>query len=305
MFIITALQVVAAQGQRHANYARQPAISAAPAEQRLRLTRQQINQLTDEYHLARAGVRRDRTETAIEVFLDYLAGGGYYRQVGFSHGVATSTAYNYTHDVVNYLHNTAADHISLPNPNEFHRLGSDITALDGTIKNIILYIDGVIIRIQRPDNAGDAYYCGRNGKSCDSLNVQYVVDKDGVVRHVIAGIPGSAHDKTAADWSGELRTFLDRLPANTVMLGDAAYRNLHPQVIVPFSGQLTPAQRIFNNSCTSLRQIVERTIGATELKWRMEQLKENRYPAKGGPLFASKCAVATCVLHNRFTNYLS
>jgi hypothetical protein len=121
---------------------------------------------------------------------------------------------------------------------------------------------------------------------------------------VIAGIPGSAHDKTAADWSIPLQTFLDQLPADIVVLGDAAYRNLHRNVIVPFSGQLTIPQRMFNDRCTSLRQIVERTIGATEIKWRMDQLKENRYPAKGGPLFASKCTVAACVLHNRFTNYL-
>jgi len=77
---------------------------------------------------------------------------------------------------------------------------------------VILYIDGFIVRIQRPDGAGDAFFCGRQGKSCDSLNIQYITDSKGQVRHVIAGLAGSTHDKTAASWSIALRQFLDALP---------------------------------------------------------------------------------------------
>lgn len=149
--------------------------------------------------------------------------------------------------------------------------------VDGSVKKVILYIDGVIIRIQRPDHAGDAYFYGRNGKSCDSTNVQYIVDKDRVVRHVTSGIPGSSHDKTAAEWSQALRQLLNGLPQDVAILGDAAYRVLYPNVVVPFTGcNLTAAQLQYNQQCTPLQQIVERSIGATELKWRMEQLKENR-----------------------------
>ena len=50
-----------------------------------------------------------------------------------------------------------------------------------------MYIDGYIARIQRPDGAGDAYFCGRHGKSCDSLNTQYISDQHGLVRHIITG----------------------------------------------------------------------------------------------------------------------
>jgi len=93
---------------------------------------------------------------------------------------------------------------------------------------VILYIDGFFVRIQRPDGAGDAFFCGRHGKSCESLNVQYVTDSKGPVRHVITGLASSStHDKTAASWSIALRQFLDALPDGYVMLGDAAYRGLH------------------------------------------------------------------------------
>lgn len=171
---------------------------------------------------------------------------------------------------------------------------------------VLLYIDGFIVKIQRPDHAGDAYFCGRHGKSCDSLNVQYVVDKSGFVRHIITGLSGSTHDKTAASWSLPLRQFLDGLPNGYVVLGDAAYRGLHQNVITPLinNGQLTAANLAYNAACTRIRQIVERSIGATELKWRIQQLKDNRIAAKKGVLFASQCTVAAAVLHNRFTNFL-
>ena len=170
---------------------------------------------------------------------------------------------------------------------------------------VVLYIDGFIVRIQRPDHAGDSYFCGRHGKSCDSLNVQYVTDKWGRIRHVITGLSGSTHDKTAASWSIPLRQFFDALPDGFVVLGDAAYRGLHGKVITPVvNNNLTPAQQAFNNACTRIRQIVERSIGALELKWRVQQLKDNRIAAKKNVVFASQCTLAAAVLHNRFTNFL-
>jgi hypothetical protein len=170
---------------------------------------------------------------------------------------------------------------------------------------VLLYIDGFIVKIQRPDGAGDSYFCGRHGKSCDSINVQYISDKYGRVRHVITGLSGSTHDKTAAAWSHQLRHFLNGLPAGYVILGDPAYRGFHPNVISTFTGHnLSADQQSFNDACTRLRQIVERTIGASQLKWRIQQLKDNRIAAKGGILFPAKCTIAAAVLHNRFTNFL-
>jgi hypothetical protein len=120
-----------------------------------------------------------------------------------------------------------------------------------------LYIDGFIVKIQRPDHSGDAYFCGRHGKSCDSINVQYIIDKDGRVRHVITGLSGSTHDKTAASWSAEFMTFLDNLNDNYVVLGDPAYRGLHQRVLTTFTGaNLSASQQSFNNACTRLRQVI-------------------------------------------------
>ena len=99
--------------------------------------------------------------------------------------------------------------------------------------------------------------------------------------------------------------FLNNLPAGYYVLGDPAYRALHPRVITTLTGHnLTPDQLAFNDSCTRSRQIVERTIGASQLKWRVQQLKDNRIAPKSGILFAAQCTLAAAVLHNRFTNFL-
>ena len=76
------------------------------------------------------------------------------------------------------------------------------------------------MKIQHPDHAGDAYFCGRHGKSCDSINVQYIYDRFGQVRHVITGLSGATHNKTVASWSRELMDFWDNLPAGYVVLGE-------------------------------------------------------------------------------------
>ena len=103
----------------------------------------------------------------------------------------------------------------------------------------------------------------------------------------------------------EERNFLNGLPANVVVIGDAAYRGLHPNVIVPFTDPLEKEAEVELNTRVTLRQVVERTIGALETKWRILQLKENRLPAKFDVRFASKCVISCCALHNRFTSYVN
>ena len=98
--------------------------------------------------------------------------------------------------------------------------------------------------------------------------------------------------------------YLNGLPPGVVVIGDAAYRGFHPCVIVPFTGELNDREKAFNERVASLRQVVERSIGALQTKWGILQLKENRLPAKFNVTFASKCFIACCVLHNKFTNYI-
>ena len=310
VFAIPVIQAVALQ--RAENFDRRPAYSGEPIERHLRLNDGQLEHLVGMFHACREeqdGATRPNAHTSatrIKTFLHYLASGGFHRQIGFSVGLAKSTAILHECQVADFLYDISAQHIAFPRQEELEELGQPLMDINGVERHVVLFIDGVIIKIQRPDHAGYAYFCGRHGKSCDSINVQYVVDRRGRVRYVITGLPGAVHDKTAAEWSEELIDFLHNLPENYVILGDPAYRNLHPAVMHSFIGRnLNEQQLAFNDRCKRIRQIVERSIGATELKWQINQMKENRYAAKYGVVFASKCTIATCVLHNLFTNFLA
>ena len=271
-----------------------------------RLTEAAIDTLAGEYHEWRRGqvgegCRPDASRKHVLVFLNYLAAGGFFRSVGLTHGMAESTSRESCLSVAEFLLSIANEHIQLPaTQQEMADMG---VAVNG--RTAILFVDGCIIPIQRPDHAGDAFFCGRHGKSRDSINAQLVCDKSGKIRHVVAGVPGAAHDKTAIEFSDEFVDFLATLPPDFVVVGDAAYRGLQ-RIMVPHIGHnLTPEQQAYNEDISRARQIVERCIGATQLKWRMQQLKENRFAAKKSAEFASKCVVAAAVLHNRFTNFLA
>jgi hypothetical protein len=71
------------------------------------------------------------------MFLSYLAK---------TQGVATSTALLYTHEVVAFLYETSAQHISLPGPEKFDELSLPLQDPDGQNLNVILHIDGEIVR---------------------------------------------------------------------------------------------------------------------------------------------------------------
>lgn len=184
MFMIPGQQFIAVRNRNHniyhrrgANIRRKPAETEESMESRFRLSEDNLNHLANEYDNWRDQVQ-NRTNIAtsyrrITVFCYYLAGGGYLRQTAFPYGVATSTAHMYLYDVANFLCSVANRHINFPGMNELPNNSEEITMVNGQRKRVILYIDGMIVRIQRPSNAGDAYYCGRPGKNCPCFSIFY------------------------------------------------------------------------------------------------------------------------------------
>ena len=162
---------------------RSAATSSEPHQRHFRLNEDEIDELTEEFHVWRSRGNGGKALAAsrkwILIFLDYMSSGGFFRAIGRAHGVAESTSREACHSVAEFLMSVAEQYIKLPTPDEFANLAEEVNG-----KRAILYIDGSIIAIQRPDHAGDAYFCGRHGKSRDSLNTQFVCDKFGRIRHV-------------------------------------------------------------------------------------------------------------------------
>ena len=80
-------------------------------------------------------------------FLELLASGGYYRQVG--------TVIKYCHGSAKFFCAIASNYIRLPVHQELFDMSKTIVTQSGE-KRIVLYIDGFVLKIQRPDHAGDA-----------------------------------------------------------------------------------------------------------------------------------------------------
>lgn len=168
----------------------------------LRLSQMQTNDLVNEF-CAWRGKGAYSSEKRVEIFLSMMASGGYYRQVGgHTFGLATSTGFAYTHEVADFISRIANEWIMLPTNEELQRLSSDLVLNNGEMKRAILYVDGTIVRIMRPDHALDSFYCGRPGKHCDSINVQIICDKFGYVRHVVTGFSGKTFCNMCELWLG-------------------------------------------------------------------------------------------------------
>lgn len=172
-------------------------------------------------------------------------------------------------------------------------------------RHVVCLVDGFISHIQRPDHAGDAYYCGRPGKCFDSLNIQYVVDLNGTIRHLVVGVVGRAHDRNAIEWSPRFRDWLEELPRQYCCLADSAYVGFHQNCLTIIRNPRTPEQQNFNREARRIRVLVENAIGANETIWRATMSKENRLPAKKGVDFAGNIVFSAAILHNRFTNYIN
>lgn len=164
-------------------------------------------ELSEEFHSWKNKGNYLCSERRMEVFLSMMSSGGYYRQVGHIFGLAKSTVFEHTHEVVNFLQDIAEDWISLPVHDELDLLSTAFVN-DSEVKNVVLYVDGCIIRITRPAHANDSYYCGRAGKNCDSINAQFIVDKFGNVRHVVTGFSGECSIHTVCILSVVLCEFV-------------------------------------------------------------------------------------------------
>ena len=195
---------------------------------------------------------------------------------------------------------TALDYINLPIVQNL--ANEDIRMINERM--IIGLIDGFILKIQRPNHAADAFYCGRPGKCYDGLNIQYMTDFQGKIRHIVTGISGRAHDRNAIEWCRRFRLWLDALPDNYFVLGDSAYVGFHPKLLTIHRNPQNNAQRDFNREARLLRVSIENVIGANECIWRLIMSKENRLPTKSGINLSCNIVISAAVLHNRFTNYV-
>ena len=126
------------------------------------------------------------------------------------------------------------------------------------------------------------------------------------IRHVVSGLSRAMHDKNVLEMSQEFNVFLNSLPPDYIVVGDAAYQGIGRNLVVTFIGRLdTRSSRIQRRACAGASNRWE-VDGASQIKWRFEQVKENHIVEKNiGCWICFKCVVSVAVFHNRFTKYLN
>ncbi|XP_062587557.1 putative nuclease HARBI1 [Saccostrea cucullata] len=140
------------------------------------------------------------------------------------------------------------------------------------LPGVVGIIDGTHIRLVNPPG-GERDYINRKGYP--SVQLQLVVDDYMLITDAYVGWPGSTHDARVLKNPPLYHEAENdnKFSQNTFILGDGAYPvRGWLQTPIRDNGDLSPQQKRFNKSLSSVRQTVGRAIG--HLKGRFRRLRE-------------------------------
>ncbi|XP_057452625.1 uncharacterized protein LOC130744460 [Lotus japonicus] len=163
-------------------------------------------------------------------------------------------------------------------------------------------IDGTHIPVIVPTK-DQVRYIGIKGYP--TQNVMLVCNFEMLITFVVVGWPGTAHDtRILSSAIEDIKTVFPHPPEGKYYLVDAGYPNMKGY-LAPYKGeryhipdfragsQAEGFQEIFNHAHSSLRNVIERTIGVWKKRWHI--LCDMRpYPL----IKQQKIIVATTTLHN-------
>ena len=130
------------------------------------------------------------------MFLDWVCCGAPYQSIARTYDISKAVVVSIIHDAVNVLgRDFVSDMIYFPSGSRFLDAMTDFESLC-KLPMCAGAIDGTFIRITKPTNFGDAFYCYK--KYCAILLLA-CVDAHGRFTYIRAGEPGSAGD--AASWN--------------------------------------------------------------------------------------------------------
>eukprot|EP01018_Ginkgo_biloba_P031772 Gb_40842 [translate_table: standard] len=169
-------------------------------------------------------------------------------------------------------------------------------------------IDATHVKLELPYNESSIDWYNREHNY--SMLVQAVVDSNMRFLDICTGWPGSLNDAGLLRNSSFYRLCeegerLNGAPISIggfdmreYIIGDSGYPLL-PWLIVPFSGELTDEQRLFNYKLSYTRSIVDRAFGKLRNTWRLLQTKIKKPNMEMLP----RTILACCILHNMLLSF--
>ncbi|KAJ1155633.1 hypothetical protein NDU88_008362 [Pleurodeles waltl] len=153
-------------------------------------------------------------------------------------------------------------------------------------------IDCTHVRLVPPAATEHLY---RNRKYTHSINVQAIVDHQGLITNIVAKYPGSVHDSFIFRHCAINEHFQDGRYGNGLLVADQGY-GIQPWIMTPIGNPSTAAERAYNDANRRTRTIVERTFCI--LKSRFRCLNITGGSLLYSPEMVCKIILTCAILHN-------
>ncbi|KAJ1201616.1 hypothetical protein NDU88_005422 [Pleurodeles waltl] len=183
-------------------------------------------------------------------------------------------------------------HIRFPNTLQKQQETKQGFYLISRFPHVLGAIDCTHVRLVPPAATEHLY---RNRKHTHSINVQAIVDHQGLFTNIVAKYPGSVHDSFICCHSTINQHFQDGRYGNGLLVADQGY-GIQPWILTLFGNPSTTAERAYNDADRRTRSIVERTFGILKSRFRCLDIT-------GGSLLYSpemvwKIILTCAILHN-------
>lgn len=184
-----------------------------------------------------------------------------YEVLGFLFDLHKSNVSRNLEPVLEVLHQLLGDEVAWPDEKQRKKKGMDQFLEE--FADVVAIVDATEQPIQRPqdDETQRRFYSGK--KKRHTVKHQIVVTPEGEIIHTGGAASGSRHDKAMFEDSG----VGDRLEGDEAYMGDKGYQGIQRdcKAVLPHKrpkgGQLTEEQKAYNSRLSSVRVVVEHTIG--------------------------------------------
>ncbi|KAJ1203479.1 hypothetical protein NDU88_007264 [Pleurodeles waltl] len=236
--------------------------------QRYRLNWQAIQQLLRniEQQLAPTLVtpRTIPTETKLLAILHMLASGSFQTTGALVGGISQPSFSAFLPKVLDAIIRLTPRHICFPNTlQKQQETKQGFYAISG-FPHVLGAIDCTHVHLVPPAATEHLY---RNRKHTHYINVQAIVDHQGLITNIVAKYPGSVHDSYIFRHCTINEHFQDGWYGNGLLVADQGYR-IQPWIMTPFGNPSTAAECAYNEAHRRTRSIVEWTFGILKSRFR-------------------------------------
>ncbi|KAJ1123431.1 hypothetical protein NDU88_001900 [Pleurodeles waltl] len=236
--------------------------------QRYRLNWQAIQQLLRNIEPQLApNLQTPRTvpaETKLLAVLHMLASGSFKKIGALVAGISQPSFSAFLPMVLDAIIRLTPRHICFPNTQQKQQETKQGFNLINGFPHVFCAIDSKHVRLVPPAATEHLY---RNRKHKHSINVQAIVDHQGLITNIMAKYPGSVHDSFIFRHCTINQHFQDGRYGNGLLVADQGY-GIQPWIMTPFGNPSTAAERAYNEAHRRTRSIVERTFGILKLRFR-------------------------------------